>query len=179
MIGWYPVIWPNHPVPGFDYRMIYRMMQSFFNIGGPAAPQTPLLPWGASPPRPLDPTVRNTSSRGWSQEYPVITRHILWSQDMSCDHNVLWSQDTRHVLWSQDTRHVLWSQDMSCHHETCLVITRHVLSSVDQPTERPKVVITRAPDVHLRQWLVHSAAFFKTKSSKILPMPNSHEKDHL
>ena len=43
---------------GVDYRKIYRMIQSFFNIGGPAPPQTPLLPWGASPPRTLDLTAR-------------------------------------------------------------------------------------------------------------------------
>ena len=35
------------------------------------------------------------------------------------------------------------------------------------------MVITRAPDVHLRRWLVHFAAFFKTKRSKTLPMLKS------
>ena len=35
------------------------------------------------------------------------------------------------------------------------------------------MIITRAADVHLRCWLVHSAAFFKTKLSKTLPMLKS------
>ena len=45
----------------------------------------------------------------------------------------------------------------------------------DRAIERPKTVITRAPDVHLRRWLVHSAAFFKTKSSSILPTLKSNQ----
>ena len=32
------------------------------------------------------------------------------------------------------------------------------------------MIITQAPDVHLIRWLVHSAAFFKTKRSKTLLM---------
>ena len=48
------MIWPNHLVFDFDYRMIYRMMKSFVNIGGHAAPQTPLLTQGASRPWPSD-----------------------------------------------------------------------------------------------------------------------------
>ena len=35
------------------------------------------------------------------------------------------------------------------------------------------MVITRAPDVHLRRWLMHSAYFFKTKSSSMLLMLKS------
>ena len=42
----------------------------------------------------------------------------------------------------------------------------------------PNMTITRAPDVHLRRWLVQSAAFFKTKSSKTLPMLKYNEKDN-
>ena len=49
----------------------------------------------------------------------------------------------------------------------------------DRATERPKIIITRAPEVHFRLCLMHSAAFFKTKSSKTLPMLNSKEKDCL
>ena len=66
----------------------------------------------------------------------VITRHVLWSQDMYCNH-MTYLVITRHVLWSQNmswgqktclviTRHVSWLQDMFCDHKTCLVITRHV-----------------------------------------------------
>ena len=32
------------------------------------------------------------------------------------------------------------------------------------------MIITQAPDVRLRRWLVHSTAFFKTKKTSILPM---------
>ena len=39
--------------------------------------------------------------------------------------------------------------------------------------DEEKMIITRAPDVHLRRWLVHSAAFFKTKRSRTLPMLKS------
>ena len=34
---------------------------------------------------------------------------------------------------------------------------------------RPNMIITRAPSVHLRRWLVHSTAFSKTKLPSILP----------
>ena len=27
--GWHPVVWQNHPVPHFDHRIIYRMIQFF------------------------------------------------------------------------------------------------------------------------------------------------------
>ena len=37
------------------------------------------------------------------------------------------------------------------------------------------MIITRAPDVHLRRWLVHSASFFKTKRSRALPMLKSNQ----
>ena len=47
---------------------------------------------------------------------------------------------------------------------------------VDVDLERAidkKEIKTRAPDVRLTHRLVHSASFFKTKTSKTLPSPNS------
>ena len=50
---------------------------------------------------------------------------------------------------------------------------------VDVDLERAidkKEIKTRAPDVRLTHRLVHSASFFKTKTSKTLPSPNSIQK---
>ena len=50
---------------------------------------------------------------------------------------------------------------------------------VDVDLERAidkKEIKTRAPDVRLTHQLVHSASFFKTKTSKTLPSPNSIQK---
>ena len=67
----------------------------------------------------------------------LITRQVLWSQDMSRDHKTC-HVITRHVLWSQD---VSWSQDMSCDHETCLVITIHVLWSQDMSRDHKTCLV--------------------------------------
>ena len=50
-----------------------------------------------------------------------------------------------------------------------------VVLHVPSPLAELQGVITRAPDVHLRRWLVHSAYFFKTKSSSILLMLKSNQ----
>ena len=52
----------------------------------------------------------------WSHETcPVITKHVSRSHNMSCDH-VLWSCLVK-TIWLVITRQVLWSQDMSRNHE--------------------------------------------------------------
>ena len=43
-------------------------------------------------------------------------------------------------------------------------------------TNDKKEIKTRAPDVRLTHQLVHSASFFKTKTSKTLPILNSMQK---
>ena len=44
--------------------------------------------------------------------------------------------------------------------------------SSDRATERWKLIITRAPDVHLTRWLVGFATFFKTSRSNTIPTLN-------
>ena len=52
---------------GVDYRKIYRMMQSFFNIGGPAPPPNPLASLGGFAPQ---------TPRPNGEEHEI---HVLWS----------------------------------------------------------------------------------------------------
>ena len=77
----------------------------------------------------------------------VITRHVMWSKDTSCDQwHELWSQDAScdHKISRVITRHVLWSQDMFCDQKTCLVITSRALRSQDMSRDHQKyLVITR------------------------------------
>ena len=76
-------------------------------------------------------------------------------------------------------RAIEWSSDRASERSCDRASNRAIERSSDKCNDRRELIMSPAPDVLITYWLVCCAAFFKTKSSKTLPMLKHNEKDHL
>ena len=97
------VIWQNHIVLDFYYRIIYRTIHGFFKRFG--ACQLALFLWGASPPwHPAVNFVEHEPWRTWYMFYDHSTC-VYYDRSIICmshDHSTCtyYDHSTLHVLWS-------------------------------------------------------------------------------